>query len=71
MILIVLFICAFGIWIYFKYDVQSMNLFSRVMAKGWNDVIEEESQFLRCSQCNGVIKRGDTTPYCTTCRSFT
>ncbi|KIL53498.1 hypothetical protein KP77_04740 [Jeotgalibacillus alimentarius] len=71
MILIVLFICAFGIWIYFKYDVQSMNLLSRVMAKGWNDALEDDSQYLRCSHCNGVIKRRHTTPYCMTCRRFT
>ncbi|AJD89598.1 hypothetical protein JMA_02810 [Jeotgalibacillus malaysiensis] len=71
MVLVVLFICAFGIWIYFKYEVQSMSLLSRLMAKGWDGVNAEESRYIRCSGCDGAIKRGHTTPYCLKCRRFT
>jgi len=63
-------VSAFGIWLLFKYEVRSMNLFSRLMAKGWDGIEKEESNYIRCSDCTSVIKRGHTTPYCTKCRKF-
>ncbi|PPA71102.1 hypothetical protein [Jeotgalibacillus proteolyticus] len=70
MMLIILIICSFGILFLFTSNIKSMNLTSRLLAKGWEDVSKEESKFLRCSYCQTIITRGDTTPYCSKCRKF-
>ncbi|WP_227395998.1 hypothetical protein [Jeotgalibacillus aurantiacus] len=70
MIYLVLIICGIFIWLYMKYQVQTMSLFSNLMAKGWKGVNQEESIHIRCSHCSSVIRRGSTTPYCTKCNKF-
>ncbi|MGD7045643.1 hypothetical protein [Jeotgalibacillus proteolyticus] len=70
MALLAAILSAFGIWIYFRFNVKSMNLQNLLMAKGWEGVAQEESRSIRCSYCNNVIRRGHTTPYCTKCKKF-
>ncbi len=57
-VIIVLLLCTFALWLLFKYEVRSLNLFSHLIAKGWNGINNEETLYIHCSYCQSLIKRG-------------
>ncbi|PYZ97767.1 hypothetical protein CR205_04010 [Alteribacter lacisalsi] len=63
-VLILFIVISFGLWLSFKYDICSVNLFNRILSKGFGSLGKEETSLICCNKCKTVTRREETTPYC-------